>query len=511
MSKNIRWLQYSIGMILLLISIISIFNYKVDSSGVFGHSNYLSKAAKALTSGKMIAGLQNIDDRLFQDLIIKNLQVRNDIVAIGSSTTMQLRKGVFLKDRNNFFNHSVNGASLEDYIAIVGAYESTQSYLPSNIILGVDSWVFNKNNGQGRWVGLKKYYDYELDKIYSERPTSRGNSSISINSIKWKQLINFDYTVSNIKFFIRALLKDDEINAPLPSRVSKRIKVLARSQLKKLSDSELILKAIDLGVAEKIVFGGSQALDPTVPSYEKELTNREELIDALEIFTLSGLTKLSDSELILKAIDLGVAEKIVFGGSQALDPTVPSYEKELANRDGLIEELAKSSVSIAAPSLMIDELKFYVVDTVETDDFIRVNDGSIYYPNKIRYKSNSEVKDDAIAFAKNKPYSLGKYDNLHNIKLFEDFVRYLKVNKVEVTIFLPPYNPITYDLLLESNKYNMILTAEKYLINFAKLNNLNIKGSYNPHKYEFTNDDFFDGVHGRDRVFKKIFEQVRAD
>ena len=67
---------------------------------------------------------------------------------------------------------------------------------------------------------------------------------------------------------------------------------------------------------------------------------------------------------------------------------------------------------------------------------------------------------------------------------------------------------ITYDLLLESNKYNIILTAEKYLINFAKLNDLDLKGSYNPHKYEFSNEDFFDGVHGRDRVFKKIFQPV---
>ena len=92
MNKNIRWLQYSIGLIFLIVSLIAFFNYKVDSSGVFGHSNYLSKAAKALTSGKMIAGLQNIDDRLFQELIIKNLRVRNDVIAIGSSTTMHLRK-----------------------------------------------------------------------------------------------------------------------------------------------------------------------------------------------------------------------------------------------------------------------------------------------------------------------------------------------------------------------------------------------------------------------------------
>jgi len=450
MNKNIRWLQYSIGLILLIISLICIFNYKVDSSGVFGHSNYLSKAARALTSGKMIAGLQNIDDRLFQDLIIKNLQVRNDVIAIGSSTTMHLRKGVVLKDRINFFNHSVNGASLEDYIAIVGAYESIHGYLPSTIILGVDSWVFNKNNGQGRWVGLKKYYDYELDKIYGKGLDSSSNSKFTINAIKWKQLINFEYTVSNIKFFIRTLLKNDDINPPLPLKESKSVEVLTKSELEKLSDRELILKAINSGIANKIEFGGIKVLDPTVPSYEKEVANREELI----------------------------------------------------------EVLAESSVSILAPPLMVNDLKFYIVDTTDTDDFIRADDGSIYYPNKIRYKSNDKVKVDAVAFAKYNPYSLGKYDNLNNIKLFEDFVRYLQLNKVDVTLFLPPYNPITYDLLLESNKYNIILTAEKYLINFAKLNDLDLKGSYNPHKYEFSNEDFFDGVHGRDRVFKKIFQPV---
>ena len=225
--------------------------------------------------------------------------------------------------------------------------------------------------------------------------------------------------------------------------------------------------------------------------------------------TKSNFEKLSDKELILKAIGSGNYTKIEFGGSQALDPNVPSYKKELANREELIEELAEPTVSIPAPPVMVNDLKFYIVDTTDTDDFIRGDDGSIYYPNEIRYINNDQVKQLAIAFGKaTTPYSLGKFDSLNNIELFEDFVRYLKLNKVDVILFLPPYNPIAYDLLLESNKYKHILIAEKYLINFAKLNDIDLKGSYNPHKYDFTNEDFFDGVHGRDQVIKKIFEPV---
>ena len=43
----------------------------------------------------MIAGLKNYDDRLFQELIVKNLQVKNDVIAIGSSKTLLLRKRFF--------------------------------------------------------------------------------------------------------------------------------------------------------------------------------------------------------------------------------------------------------------------------------------------------------------------------------------------------------------------------------------------------------------------------------
>lgn len=204
MSKSIKWLQYSIGFIVSLIAIVSIFNYKVDSLGLFGNPNYLSKAAKTLTSGKMIAGLKDYDERFFQELIIKNLLVKNDVIAIGSSKTMLLRKEYFLKKNIDFFNHSVSGASLEDYIAIVGIYELIHGYMPSTIVLGVDPWVFNKNSGQNRWETLSKYYNYEISRIYNQKLITTSN----VNAAKWKQLINYDYTISNIKSSTNVYITD---------------------------------------------------------------------------------------------------------------------------------------------------------------------------------------------------------------------------------------------------------------------------------------------------------------
>lgn len=361
MNKSIRWLKYSIGFIVLIIAIVSLFNFKVDSLGLFGNSNYLSKAAKALTSGKMIAGLQNIDDRLFQDLIIKNLEVQNDIIAIGSSTSMMLRKQFLSKDYNNFFNHSVSGASIEDYIAITGAYESFHGYLPSTIIFGIDPWIFNKYNGQRRWRSIQNYYDYQLINIYGKELNNNTND-FAINTIKFKQLINFDYSISNLKFFIRSLL----------------------------------------------------------------------------------------------------------------------------NSEGK---------------------KFYVVDSFEIDDFVRVNDGSIHYPFNIRHRKNDKVKEFAIKFVtEGAPYSLAKFNDLSNVQLFEDFVKYLKYQNVDVIFLLPPYNPITYDLLEKNTKYKNISIVEEYLNTFAKLHDFDLVGSYNPKKLGLTSDDFFDGVHSRDSVLRNFFQ-----
>ena len=57
--------------------------------------------------------------------------------------------------------------------------------------------------------------------------------------------------------------------------------ILTKSTLEKLSDKELILKAVSSGHYTDIEFGGSDALNPDIPSYDKDLVNKEELIEIL--------------------------------------------------------------------------------------------------------------------------------------------------------------------------------------------------------------------------------------
>ncbi|WP_372998786.1 hypothetical protein [Sulfurimonas sp.] len=149
---------------------------------------------------------------------------------------------------------------------------------------------------------------------------------------------------------------------------------------------------------------------------------------------------------------------------------------------------------------------YYIVNSIEIDARITELDGSIQYPYKYRRPSNIIVEEAAIKYTKGRVYALDRFTKLNNLELFKEFVLYLKDGGVDVVFFLPPYNPISYDLLLDNEKYLIINKVEKYLFDFAKKYNIKLFGSYNPHKYKLTSKDFFDGMHGKDIVYTRIFK-----
>ncbi|MDD2369685.1 MAG: hypothetical protein PHQ90_10310 [Sulfuricurvum sp.] len=176
----------------LLISLLALFNYFFDSYGFFQHNKGLSSAAKAIGQGKIVAGLENYDERLFQKQIYHNFEKTPDCIALGSSKSMMIESNM-VTCHGKFFNHSVSDASLEDYITITGIY-AKEGKLPKKIILGIDAWIFNKNTGRGDWEILKEEYSFMLSQISSTK-----DNKINDTKNNYSQLINFDNTIYNIK------------------------------------------------------------------------------------------------------------------------------------------------------------------------------------------------------------------------------------------------------------------------------------------------------------------------
>lgn len=178
---------------------IGFFNYKIDSLGLLKEST-LDKVAEELSNGKIVAGLGNIDERIFRKKQIEYLKNDVEYVVIGSSRAMLLRKNMFLDDGiKNFQNYSVSGASIEDYIALIQVHKNKFGKLPKNIILGLDAWIFNKYNGQTRYLSLRDEYNqfmeilnYRIEKTFKKEEISKS---------KFSYFISLDYFIQNIKTF----------------------------------------------------------------------------------------------------------------------------------------------------------------------------------------------------------------------------------------------------------------------------------------------------------------------
>lgn len=152
---------------------------------------------------------------------------------------------------------------------------------------------------------------------------------------------------------------------------------------------------------------------------------------------------------------------------------------------------------------------YYIVDSINIDSQLREPDGSIQYPYKNRFPNFDEVKKTAIAYTRGNVYSLEKFDKIYNEVLFEKIIKYLKNKNINIYFYLPPYNPYAYDILINNKKYQIVNSIESYLIDVSKKFDIMLLGSYNPHKYGFSNNDFFDGMHSLDTVYIEIFKKFK--
>ena len=177
MINDKRYVLSCIWIGLTIIICVALFNWWQDPAGIFGNNTTYKEMAKANCDGKSLVMSGNFNERLFVKNVISYGANDYDVIVLGSSRAMGIGEEGVPNDLR-LRNFAVSGAALEDDIAIWHSYTQNMEKLPKMLIIGVDPWIFNANNGETRWKNAfaVEYanairnlgFEYTLDNDYTQ-------------------------------------------------------------------------------------------------------------------------------------------------------------------------------------------------------------------------------------------------------------------------------------------------------------------------------------------------------
>jgi len=197
--EALAFLKVWTGVLSSLLVLTVFINWLADPAKLFVRG-YEKGIAEVLAQGKNVANVLDYDDRLVQRYLMERLVgSRIDWIAIGSSRSMQISSRIVGAD---IYNLSVAGASIEDFVALTMLSEGIKA---RSIVYGIDPWVLNRNNGQGRWKSLASEYAIGMAALAGSDP-SLAPQAIAAQRVYWvaqrerlSQLLNLQYTLASLK------------------------------------------------------------------------------------------------------------------------------------------------------------------------------------------------------------------------------------------------------------------------------------------------------------------------
>lgn len=159
-----------------------------------------------------------------------------------------------------------------------------------------------------------------------------------------------------------------------------------------------------------------------------------------------------------------------------------------------------------------DEIKeFSLTEKQTANTSVMLSDGSVNFSSRLRSASNNDVREMAIVYAQNNPvYGLGNFNELDATlkEDFEKFVNLMIADGNEIIFYLPPYHPMTFNLLTESDKYRIILEVEEYFKKVAEDKKIKVVGSYNSKQLNIDEIEFYDAMHTKENAVEKILKDI---
>lgn len=139
---------------------------------------------------------------------------------------------------------------------------------------------------------------------------------------------------------------------------------------------------------------------------------------------------------------------------------------------------------------------------------VELADGSLVYAQAIRNRSREEVKLRAVGNAKRGAiYSLGGFSHLDGraMRAMDAWVQSMINDGVEVTIFLPPYHPVSYAIMKRNPRYAAVDEAAVYFRQLARDRGAHIVGDYDGAKAGCSESEFTDEMHPRETCVTRVF------
>jgi hypothetical protein len=133
------------------------------------------------------------------------------------------------------------------------------------------------------------------------------------------------------------------------------------------------------------------------------------------------------------------------------------------------------------------------------------SDGSAIYPERVQNTTEAgQITAQAIEYARN-PAGVPETLDPGRQQVLEGFIDYLRRQGVQVIFYLPPYHPKAYELMANSERYKIIVDAQKYYEDLAQRKNITLVGSYDPADLALDSTAFFDASHPTQDAVKAIF------
>lgn len=140
----------------------------------------------------------------------------------------------------------------------------------------------------------------------------------------------------------------------------------------------------------------------------------------------------------------------------------------------------------------------------------KLSDGSLVYGNEVRNRTIENVRTRAIGNAKRGSiYALNNFMSLNSdlTELLGKFIQIIIDDGVTPVIFLPPYHPLTYQVISSKSDYKSVIETEKYIRLLANKHNIKVFGSYDPNLAGCNDAQFTDDMHPKEECINSIFSR----